>query len=145
MNRSARSVVRILIAATSVVTVAGCGSATEPTAAVAPTSAADPAYGSIDAAQVAALSADGVTVIDVRTPEEYAEGHVEGAELIDFYEPTFAERIAELDRDREYIVYCRSGNRSGQAVDLMEQLGFGRVWELDGGVLAIGDDLELVP
>ncbi|MFZ9016595.1 MAG: rhodanese-like domain-containing protein, partial [Ilumatobacteraceae bacterium] len=85
------------------------------------------------------------TLLDVRQPEEYAEGHVEGAELIDFYEPTFAERIAALDRDRDYIVYCRSGNRSGQALELMEQLGFGRVWELEGGVLAIGDDLELVP
>ncbi|MGA1439089.1 MAG: rhodanese-like domain-containing protein [Ilumatobacteraceae bacterium] len=141
MTRSARSLVRILVATMPVFAIAACGSADEPPSAVG----ADPAYGSIDAARVAELSARGVTVIDVRTPEEYAEGHVEGAELIDFYEPTFAERIAALDRDRDYIVYCRSGNRSGQAVELMEQLGFGRVWELEGGVLAIGDDLELVP
>lgn len=133
--------VRILIALAVLSPVAACGSPDEPTAAVGNA----PEYGSVDAAEAAALAARGVTVIDVRTPEEFAEGHVDGAELIDFYEPTFAERIAELDRSREYLVYCRSGNRSGQAVELMEQLGFGQVWELEGGVLSIGDDLELVP
>jgi len=79
---------------------------------------------------------DDVEVLDVRTPEEYAEGHIDGATLIDFYEPDFANRIAELDRSAAYVVYCRSGNRSGQAVALMAEQGFTAVNDLDGGVTA---------
>lgn len=63
------------------------------------------------------------TVIDVRTPEEFAAGHVEGALLIDVSAPDFAERIAELDPEGEYLVYCRSGNRSAQAVATMRDTG----------------------
>jgi rhodanese-related sulfurtransferase len=77
-----------------------------------------------------------VEVLDVRTPEEYAEGHIEGATLIDFYEPDFADRIAELDHGATYVVYCRSGNRSEQAVALMKEQGFTAVNDLDGGVTA---------
>lgn len=63
------------------------------------------------------------TVIDVRTPDEFAAGHVEGALLIDVSAPDFAERIAELDPEGEYLVYCRSGNRSAQAVATMRDTG----------------------
>jgi rhodanese-related sulfurtransferase len=77
-----------------------------------------------------------VEVIDVRTPEEYADGHIEGATLIDFYEPDFAERIDELDRDADYVVYCRSGNRSGQATVMMADRGFTAVTDVDGGIVA---------
>jgi phage shock protein E len=63
------------------------------------------------------------TVIDVRTPEEFADGHVEGALLIDISAPDFAERVAELDPEGEYLVYCRSGNRSAQAVAAMRDTG----------------------
>ena len=71
-------------------------------------------------------------MLDVRTPEEFAEGHVEGATLIDFYEPDFAERIAALDRDATYVVYCRSGNRSATAATRMRAEGLD---VLDGGAL----------
>src|SRR3990170_8831789 len=84
----------------------------------------------------ALIATDDVEVLDVRTPEEYAEGHIDGATLIDFYEPDFANRIAELDRSAAYVVYCRSGNRSGQAVSLMKEQGFTAVNDLDGGVTA---------
>jgi phage shock protein E len=63
------------------------------------------------------------TVIDVRTPEEFAAGHVEGALLIDVSAPDFAARIAELDPEGRYLVYCRSGNRSAQAVAAMRDTG----------------------
>lgn len=63
-------------------------------------------------------------VIDVRTPEEYAAGHLDGAQLIDFNGGQVAAAIPTLDPDAEYLVYCRSGNRSGQAIALMEQAGF---------------------
>ena len=75
-----------------------------------------------EAAALAELS--NITVIDVRTPEEYAEGHIDGAQLIDFYSDTFGDDIAALDPDGEFLVYCRSGHRSGQAVGLMRELGF---------------------
>ena len=77
-----------------------------------------------------------VEVIDVRTPQEYSEGHIEGATLVDFYEPDFADRIAELDRGDEYVVYCRSGNRSSQATALMADVGFADVNDVDGGIVA---------
>lgn len=75
-------------------------------------------------------------VLDVRTPEEFADGHVEGAVMIDFYEPDFAEQIAGLDRDGSYLLYCRSGNRSEQARALMADLGFSDVADVEGGIVA---------
>ena len=77
-----------------------------------------------------------VVVIDVRTPEEFDEGHIDGAEMIDFYADTFGDDIAALDQDETYLLYCRSGNRSGQTAALMAQLGFDSVYDMDGGVLA---------
>ncbi|HEX6248622.1 MAG TPA: rhodanese-like domain-containing protein [Nocardioidaceae bacterium] len=71
------------------------------------------------------------TVIDVRTPAEFAAGHVEGAENIDVTASTFEEEVAELDKDEEYVVYCQSGNRSADAADAMAELGFTEV--VDGG------------
>ena len=79
---------------------------------------------------------DGLQILDLRTPDEFAEGHIEGATMIDFYEPDFAEQLGELDRDRPYVIYCRSGSRSGQTREVMADLGFADVTDLDGGVLA---------
>ncbi|MDX9731042.1 MAG: rhodanese-like domain-containing protein [Bdellovibrionales bacterium] len=63
-------------------------------------------------------------VIDVRTSGEYAEGHVEGALNMDIYESSFRARLSALDKSKSYKVYCRSGNRSGQAERLMKSMGF---------------------
>jgi rhodanese-related sulfurtransferase len=92
-------------------------------------------FGLVSPAESVALVESGVTVIDVRTPEEYAEGHLEGAALIDFYDADFADQLAELPADQEYLVYCRSGNRSGQAAQIMKEQGFEQVYDLEGGVL----------
>ena len=92
-----------------------------------------------DAAAVLADAPDELVVLDVRTPEEYAEGHLEGAVLVDFYDADFADQLGELDPDVPYLVYCRSGNRSGQTLPLMEQLGFGSASDIDGGILAWAD------
>lgn len=73
-------------------------------------------------------------IIDVRTPEEFASGYIEGATNVDFYEPGFADTISQLDKNAAYSVYCRSGNRSGQTLDLMESLGFTNVLDLEGGI-----------
>jgi rhodanese-related sulfurtransferase len=74
---------------------------------------------------------DARTVIDVRTPAELLDGMVLGAVNIDLQAPDFRARIAQLDRDAKYLVYCRTGNRSAQAVTIMADLGFTDV--VDGG------------
>ena len=79
-----------------------------------------------DSASTAAADnseAGGPVVIDVRTPEEFAAGHLEGAVNIDVQAADFDARIGELDPAAAYIVYCRSGNRSGVAVERMSELG----------------------
>jgi rhodanese-related sulfurtransferase len=89
-------------------------------------------------AVMAAPPAD-LVVLDVRTPEEYAEGHLDGAVLVDFYDADFADQLGQLDPEVPYLVYCRSGNRSGQTLTLMEQLGFSSASDIDGGIVAWQD------
>jgi rhodanese-related sulfurtransferase len=76
----------------------------------------------------------GFMIIDVRTPSEYAEGHIENSVLVDFNAGDFEQKIGEFDRDGKYLVYCRSGNRSGQAVDYMRERGFKEVYNMLGGI-----------
>jgi rhodanese-related sulfurtransferase len=63
-------------------------------------------------------------VIDVRTPEETSLGYLEGAQLFDIQNATFMDNLATLDPAADYYVYCRSGNRAGQAIEIMQQSGF---------------------
>jgi rhodanese-related sulfurtransferase len=77
----------------------------------------------------------GIITLDVRTPGEFNEGHIEGAQLIDFQSGNFENEIATLDKSKTYAVYCRSGNRSGQAVKVMSDAGFTSVYNLNGGVI----------
>lgn len=72
---------------------------------------------SIDMTKVAA-------VIDVRTPAEYASGHLQGALNIDIEGATFNTDIETLDKSANYVLYCHSGNRAGQAINYMQQDGF---------------------
>lgn len=89
-----------------------------------------------DGAAIQANPPEGLVILDVRTPDEFDAGHLEGAVMVDFYEPDFAERIAELDPDVPYLLYCRSGNRSGQTRAAMANLGFTDVADIDGGILS---------
>ncbi len=99
-----------------------------------------------DAEAVIAAGGDDLLVLDIRTPEEFAEGHIDGALNIDFYAPDFGDRLAELDPDARYVMYCRSDNRTGQTMPMLEELGFADVAEVDGGVLAWAEvGLALVP
>jgi rhodanese-related sulfurtransferase len=75
-------------------------------------------------------------IIDVRTPEEFADGYVEDAILIDYYSDTFRDELNNLDKSKEYLIYCRSGNRSGRTLPIMEELGFQEVHDISGGILA---------
>lgn len=81
----------------------------------------------------AKMAEEGVVILDVRTPAETAEGIIEGATEIDFRADDFADRIAELDKDASYLVYCRSGGRSASACGMMKEMGFENVYNLVGG------------
>ena len=76
-----------------------------------------------------------VVILDVRTPAETSLGMIDEAEEIDFKAGDFADRIDSLDRNKTYLVYCRSGNRSGKACALMDELGFREVHNLEGGYM----------
>jgi len=111
------------------ITAAGCSATQTAVESVSPVAAAE--YQTEAPAQL--------VVLDVRTADEFADGHLEDAEMLDFYRTDFKDRLAELDKDVPYLVYCRSGNRSGQTVMLMQELGFTEVTEVDGGIVAWSD------
>jgi phage shock protein E len=75
-------------------------------------------------------------ILDVRRPDEYAKGAIGGAVNLDYSDPDFRERAGMLDREKTYLVYCRTGVRSSGASLVMETLGFVRVHELEGGIEA---------
>lgn len=88
----------------------------------------------------ATIEAPGVTVIDVRTPEEFAQGHIEGAVNIDLQDTAaFIEGVAVLNPDDPYAVYCRSGNRSAAATSYLTEQGFVSIVELQDGIVAWED------
>ncbi|MEY3636231.1 MAG: hypothetical protein RL147_660 [Actinomycetota bacterium] len=76
-----------------------------------------------------------VIILDVRTPEEFSSGHIEGALNIDFNSGNFANEITRLNPSENYAIYCRSGSRSGQAASIMHKAGFHDVSNLNGGVI----------
>lgn len=78
---------------------------------------------------------DGV-VLDVRTPEEVAQGVISGAKVIDFREADFEQQIESLDKSKPYFVYCASGGRSGKTATVMKEKGFTKVYSLEGGLTA---------
>lgn len=74
-----------------------------------------------------------VTIIDVRTPEEFSEGHINGARNIDFHSPDFEKQVEALDKNGSVLVYCQAGGRSAQAADHLMKTGFVQVYDLRGG------------
>jgi len=72
--------------------------------------------------------------LDVRTIPEYIEGHIPNAQHLDFYGEGFLDHVQELKKYAVYVVYCRSGGRSLQAVQLMKTLGFEKIYNLEGGL-----------
>lgn len=76
-----------------------------------------------------------VQLIDVRTPEEFGEGHIEGAENIDFYSDNFQNEFDKLDKEKPVYLYCRSGVRSNQSAQKLSEMGFKEIYDLEGGFL----------
>ena len=123
---------------------AGCSSdSSEATATAAATVqgpaavvAAPSAPERVDAARFSeVIASPGVTIIDVRTPEEFAAGHIEGAVNYPVELPEFGSQVAALDPAGTYAVYCRSGNRSQAAVAGMVQAGIPGIYELANGII----------
>lgn len=83
-------------------------------------------------------------VLDVRAPEELVEGAIDGHKLISMFDPSFRSQIENLDKSKKYLIYCRSGNRSGNACGLMSQLGFEHLYSLSGGIVAWNEFLTTV-
>lgn len=105
------------------------------TAVLAGCGSTDTAVRTLGAADfLEATTEDGVVLIDVRTPQEYAAGHVDGAVNLDVEDAAFADRVTELDPDTTYAVYCQSGRRSGIAAQAMADAGIASIANLDGGI-----------
>lgn len=73
-------------------------------------------------------------ILDIRTLAEYDDGHIERAENIDYSSFDFEETLEEMDRNRKYIIYCRSGVRSSNSCDIMKDLGFHDLYNIKGGI-----------
>jgi rhodanese-related sulfurtransferase len=122
--RQLRAIPLGLLAACSLLA-AGCGSDSDATVVTeVPSTAPAPADGQSDPSPAETI------IIDVRTPEEFAQGHLDGAVNLDVESGEFEAGLADLDPSASYAVYCRSGRRSALAADVMAQNGFDDVADL---------------
>ncbi|MFN2262481.1 MAG: rhodanese-like domain-containing protein [Psychroflexus sp.] len=88
-------------------------------------------------------NSDDSVVLDVRTPEEFEEGNIKDAKLINIQNPeNFMNEIEKLDKSKSYYVYCRSGRRSEMACQIMEKSGFDHAYNLIGGILDWTGEVE---
>jgi len=74
-------------------------------------------------------------ILDIRTPKEFDAGHIAGARMLDFYAKSFSQEFRSLDRSKTYLVYCRSGNRSGQLMTAIRDLGFQKIYNMERGLV----------
>jgi rhodanese-related sulfurtransferase len=81
----------------------------------------------------AEMNGSDVVILDVRTPEETAAGMIDGAIEIDYQGADFKDKVSQLDKDKTYLVYCRSGGRSASSCEIMQELGFEKLYNLEGG------------
>lgn len=73
-------------------------------------------------------------IVDIRTPEEFDDGHIQDAVLIDFRADSFETEMDKLDKDRAYLIYCRTGNRTSQSFEILTKLRFTKVYHLADGI-----------
>ena len=77
-----------------------------------------------------------VVILDVRTPVEVEQGNIPGAIHMDYYDDNFQQELEKLDKTKAYLVYCKSGGRSNDAAVRMVELGFSKIYDLEGGITA---------
>ena len=73
-------------------------------------------------------------ILDVRTPGEFAQGYIKNAKNVDYYSKTFRDELEKLDKKKMYLVYCRSGNRSGRTLRVMQELNYSQAYNMTGGI-----------
>jgi rhodanese-related sulfurtransferase len=73
-------------------------------------------------------------ILDVRTPSEYVQGYIKNAVNLDYNSPDFKELVNSLDKNKTYLVYCRTGVRSAAASQMMSELGFKDIYNMNGGI-----------
>ncbi len=123
--------IRVLISAVLIAVVASCGLQ----------STTDIPINNVDVNTARDLVTQNKTVIvlDVRTPEEYAIGHIEGALNINIAEADFSKRVSKLDRDKTYIIHCSANvknGRSAKSLEIMSSFGFDKLLNMEGGIIA---------
>jgi len=123
--------IRVLISAVLIAVVASCGlqSTTD-----IPINNVD-----VNTARDLVIQNKTVIVLDVRTPEEYAIGHIEGALNINIAQADFSKRVSKLDRDKTYIIHCSANvknGRSAKSLEIMSSFGFDKLLNMEGGIIA---------
>jgi phage shock protein E len=91
---------------------------------------------SVEQAETVLSKNKDVIILDVRTPKEYANGHLHSATNLDFYAADFEHKLAKMDRSRPYLVHCAVGGRSAKVRDKMKELNFKSIYHLEGGMKA---------
>jgi rhodanese-related sulfurtransferase len=137
MNRLALPVLALAVILGGGLT--GCSNDATATAVeqAAPAPAGQIAPGRVNVAEFGAVIAQpGVQIVDIRTPQEFDDGHIQGAVNIPLQQSDFADRVARLDPKATYAVYCRSSSRSKAAVAEMRSAGLTTIYELAGGTVA---------
>ena len=74
-------------------------------------------------------------ILDIRTPAEFKTGHLHNAVLLDYYSKIYLSELKRLDKTKTYLIYCRSGNRSGRSLGLIKEMGFQSVYNMDQGII----------
>ena len=80
------------------------------------------------------------TIIDIRTPQEYGQGYIEGAININYFDRSFLDQVSKYDKSKPIFIYCRSGNRTSSASKKLLKLGFTEVYDLQGGIISWARD-----
>ena len=75
-----------------------------------------------------------IQLIDVRTPEEFEDGHLENSRNMNYYDDDFKQQLSVLDKNQKVYVYCKKGGRSANAAELLSEMGFTEIYDLEGGI-----------
>ena len=82
------------------------------------------------------LISDETIILDVRTPEEFAQGHLEGAVNINFFDENFIQKVSELNKSKALLIHCAAGGRSAKAMNALKGKGFSKMYNMLGGYSA---------
>ena len=80
------------------------------------------------------IGAPSFILLDIRTADEFNSGHIEGAINLDYYDEVFRDDLDNLDKERTYLIYCRTANRTGKTMPVMQDLRFDEVYNMAGGI-----------